>query len=72
MPQSVFVANAFIGQRPDMFLFKFFKNSGDFWSLFWQIVSFSRDISYGFFAELELIGLGFRIKKITNTLYRFF
>lgn len=26
----------------------------------------------GFFAELELIGLGFRIKKITRSIYRFF
>lgn len=26
----------------------------------------------GFFVELELIGLGFRVKKIASTVYRFF
>jgi ribosomal protein L6P/L9E len=26
----------------------------------------------GFFTELELIGLGFRVRKITDTVYRFF
>lgn len=26
----------------------------------------------GFFAELELIGLGFRLRKITASVYRFF
>lgn len=36
------------------------------------MVSLNKNALSGFFTELELIGLGFRIKKITTTLYRFF
>jgi ribosomal protein L6P/L9E len=56
----------------DIFLFKFFRDSEQFWNLFWKILSLNQNTLRGFFTELELIGLGFRIKKITNTLYRFF
>lgn len=54
------------------FLLKFFDGKVDFWSLFWKILTFNRTLTIGFFAELELIGLGFRMHKIISTVYRFF
>jgi len=35
-------------------------------------VAFNRIINAGFFLEVELVGLGFRIRKIISTVYRFF
>lgn len=35
-------------------------------------MSFNRTLSTGFFLEVELIGLGFRIRKIISAVYRFF
>ena len=33
---------------------------------------FGNRLSSGFFVEMELVGLGFRIKKIIPQVYRFF
>lgn len=54
------------------FLLKFFNSKSNFWSFFWKILTFNRALSSAFFVELELIGLGFRIRKISSTVYRFF
>ena len=54
------------------FLLKFFNNKEAFWSFFWKILTFNRALNAAFFVELELIGLGFRIRKISSTVYRFF
>lgn len=54
------------------FLLKFFNQSIPFWSFFWKIINFTRSLESAFFVELELIGLGFRIRKISSTVYRFF
>ena len=58
--------------KPNAFLLKFFNRSADFWSTFWKILTFSRSLNSAFFVELELIGLGFRIRKISSSVYRFF
>lgn len=51
---------------------KFFYTKNEFWRLFWKIFNFHFVLETGFFAELELIGLGFRIRKISSKVYRFF
>lgn len=35
-------------------------------------MTFNRTLNTGFFLEVELIGLGFRIRKIISAVYRFF
>lgn len=54
------------------YVVKFFNDNRSFWKFFWTILTMNRVGSCGFFAELELIGLGFRIRKIISTIYRFF
>lgn len=53
-------------------IFKSLDYKGLFYAVFWQLFSMDRRVTVGYFVELELIGLGFRVKKITNLLYRFF
>lgn len=60
------------GKFRNAWVFKFMSNRDAFWAFFWKLFTFNRVNSVGFFAELELIGLGFRIKKITSVVYRFF
>jgi len=43
-----------------------------FWSIFGNIISLYKQLNLFFFAKLKLKGLGFRIKQITNNLFRFF
>lgn len=62
----------FSSTSTDGFLLKFFNRKSEFWSIFWKIVNFNRKFTSAFFVELELVGLGFRIRKISSTVYRFF
>lgn len=43
-----------------------------FWKSFWQIVRNSMGSDNVFFKELDLTGLGYRIKRISAGIYRFF
>lgn len=53
-------------------IFKILNNLLFFWKFFWNFFVFQRSNLIGFFTELELIGLGYRIKKINNFIYKFF
>lgn len=71
LPSNTFCSLSSLPNKNSIVL-KFFTNSKNFWSIFWKLISVDRAINIGFFAEMELIGLGFRIKKIISTVYRFF
>jgi hypothetical protein len=51
---------------------KFFNKPRSLWLLFWKIVKLNSTMGSGFFMEMGLFGLGFRIRKITSVIYRFF
>lgn len=71
LPRSVFVFSK-VKPLTSSISLKFFYTKNEFWRLFWKIFNFHFVLETGFFAELELIGLGFRIRKISSKVYRFF
>lgn len=43
-----------------------------FWGLFWKFLFLNKHLSLGYYTELDLLGLGYKIKKINDYLFRFF
>lgn len=70
LPSTSFFTGAV--KSENNFVLKFFSQISFFWELFWLLTTFNYTSDVGFFAELELIGLGFRLRKITSVIYRFF
>ena len=55
----------------NLFILKFFDESLKFWEFFWSFLNLNNSLVVGFFSQLNLVGLGFRIRKIMYRLYKF-
>ena len=74
LPQGAFcslITNDLSGSSETL-IFKFLGDSSQFWALTWKFITLNARLRAGFFVEMELIGLGFRIRKIIPAVYRFF
>lgn len=61
-----------IRQSKDLLNLRFINNYGDFSNFISKSVTISKKSNKVGFVELDLIGLGFRVRKLTSNIYRFF